>query len=290
MSTDHPAGTYIIRRRLAPVAQNLFVYLWQAIRHWRLIVMIAGKIIRDFTARTVLGFWWLILRAIMPTIGLIVILQHIEVLRDPQLPYALYVISGMVLWTSIDIGLMKGIRSMMQTARLSHHFYFPRIIVPLAANAVPIVYHLVFLVFLLGTISWFWMAFGQMYIKIGPELIWALAMVTLNFLLVAGLVAFLSVTFMIARDVRFVLPIVRQIWFLATPIIYPIELLPAQWAKIILLLNPAASIIETLRWSLFGIGSFQPLYVMTATTQVLITLILGAWFTMRSERILKAVL
>lgn len=235
-------------------------------------------------------FWWLIFRAVLPTIGLILILQHLDILQEPGLPYALYVASGMLLWTSVDIGLMKGTRSMMQTARLSHHFYFPRIIVPLAANAVPIVYHLVFLAFLAGTLCWFWLTDGILYLRVGPQLLWAPLLILLNFLLVAGLVAFLSVSFMIARDVRFVLPVVRQIWFLATPIAYPLDLLPAKWQTVILYANPAAPIIETLRWSLFGIGSLQPVFLATASAEILLTLLIGAWFTMRSERILKTVL
>jgi lipopolysaccharide transport system permease protein len=251
---------------------------------------LAAKFVRDFTGRTVFGPWWLILRAVIPTLGLIAILQHVEALRQPGLPYGLYVISGMVLWASVGIALTKGTRSMAQAAALCRHFYFPRIVVPLAANAVPLIYHLVFLVFLAGAIGWYALFQGVLYLRIGPELLWAPAMIVLNFLLIAGIVSFLSVTFMLARDVRFMIPMVSQLWFLATPIIYTADLLSPQWRAVMFCINPEASIVETLRWSLFGVGHFEPLYVITAVLEVLLTLLAGAWFTMRSERILKVVL
>jgi len=53
------------------------------------------------------------------------------------------------------------------------------------------------------------------------------------------------------RDVRYALPFVIQLWLFASPVIYPLSIMPAKW-RWLLLLNPMTGIIEGLRSSLFG--------------------------------------
>jgi lipopolysaccharide transport system permease protein len=53
----------------------------------------------------------------------------------------------------------------------------------------------------------------------------------------------------VVRDVRFVVPLALQILMYATPIIYPLSIVPEQW-KWVYDLNPMAVIIEGYRGSL----------------------------------------
>jgi lipopolysaccharide transport system permease protein len=54
------------------------------------------------------------------------------------------------------------------------------------------------------------------------------------------------------RDVGAVLPVVLQLWMFASPIIYPVSLVPAAWRSWYAL-NPVSGIIEGFRASLFGL-------------------------------------
>ncbi len=49
------------------------------------------------------------------------------------------------------------------------------------------------------------------------------------------------------RDVRYALPLVIQLWMFATPIVYPLSLVPERWQFWYILLNPMASVIDGYR-------------------------------------------
>jgi len=53
------------------------------------------------------------------------------------------------------------------------------------------------------------------------------------------------------RDVRYALPFLVQLWLFASPVIYPLSLMPPKW-RWLLMLNPLTGIVEGMRASLFG--------------------------------------
>ena len=64
-----------------------------------------------------------------------------------------------------------------------------------------------------------------------------------------SLAFFLSALFVRFRDLSYIWDVVLQAAFYATPIIYPLSLVPVAWAKL-LLLNPMAQIIQDARYCL----------------------------------------
>jgi lipopolysaccharide transport system permease protein len=53
------------------------------------------------------------------------------------------------------------------------------------------------------------------------------------------------------RDVRYVLPFLTQLWMFATPIIYPVSVVPDSW-RLLYSLNPMVGVVEGFRWALLG--------------------------------------
>ena len=82
--------------------------------------------------------------------------------------------------------------------------------------------------------------------------------------LVAGLTVFL-------RDVPQTLGVLTNLWFYATPIIYPISVIPEQWQIWIFWLNPLAAITEIYRdlvlvgevkhWAEWGVTSIVSILI-----------------------------
>jgi ABC-type polysaccharide/polyol phosphate export permease len=72
-------------------------------------------------------------------------------------------------------------------------------------------------------------------------------------LLVVQVVFTLAVTLVLSainvsyRDVRYALPLVTQVWLYATPVIYPLSVVPASIRTTYLALNPMAAVIEGYR-------------------------------------------
>ena len=83
------------------------------------------------------------------------------------------------------------------------------------------------------------------------------------------------------RDVRQALPFLIQIWMFASPVIYPISIVPAKW-QWLLLINPIAPILEGFRASLTG-RPFDWPHLGIAAAIVLATLIASLYLFRRAE-------
>jgi lipopolysaccharide transport system permease protein len=89
---------------------------------------------------------------------------------------------------------------------------------------------------------------------------WALTMlpvlVLVATLLALGVGMWLSALNVKYRDIRYAIPFLIQLWMFASPIIYPISLLPEKW-RWLLMLNPLTGIIQNFRIALFGNQAFE---------------------------------
>src|SRR6185437_4929024 len=113
-------------------------------------------------------------------------------------------------------------------------------------------------------------------------LLWPLLLVQLLVLsLSIGMVlAALNVKY---RDVRYVVPFITQLWLFATPIVYPVSLVPDRY-RMLLGLNPLAGLIEAFRHSLDP-ATVLHVDLLVASVTTTIVLFAGAvFFFTRSER------
>ena len=76
-----------------------------------------------------------------------------------------------------------------------------------------------------------------------------MALVAVAALGVGMILAALNVAY---RDFRYVIPFLVQFWLFATPVIYPVSIVPAQWRWLINL-NPMAGLITGIRSSLLNL-------------------------------------
>jgi lipopolysaccharide transport system permease protein len=73
------------------------------------------------------------------------------------------------------------------------------------------------------------------------------------------------------RDFRFALAFVIQLWLFASPVAYPLAVVPEQWQELYAALNPAAGILDSFShvlaagvapdWTLLGISLLSTLVV-----------------------------
>jgi lipopolysaccharide transport system permease protein len=76
------------------------------------------------------------------------------------------------------------------------------------------------------------------------------------------------------RDLTYAMGFGIQLWMYATPVIFPLSLIPEKW-QWIFALNPMTSIVETFRYILLGSGHFQPWILGVSAIITTITLIVG---------------
>jgi lipopolysaccharide transport system permease protein len=85
------------------------------------------------------------------------------------------------------------------------------------------------------------------------------------------------------RDVRYCVPFLIQLWFFATPVLYPSSLVPEPW-RALYGLNPMAGVVEGFRWALLGrSGGMGPLMVVSILA-VLAILAGGLKYFQRAEK------
>ncbi len=206
---------------------------------------------REFTARefrtryrqSTLDIAWSFVTplAVMGVYGLV--LRSAFGVEGDGVPYYTFAWSGMVLWTFFAGGVGGAAPSLIQASDLLSKIYFPREILPLSvvgASAVDLSIGLATVVVLAVaqgvhlTVT----AFAAVF-SIGLLIIWTSAIAVAA----AALAVFI-------RDVNHLVQLGLRIGFFATPIMYPVSVLPPdlRWTAAV---NPVAVSIESLRDTVF---------------------------------------
>jgi lipopolysaccharide transport system permease protein len=182
------------------------------------------------------------------------------------LPYSIFAYTALLPWNLFAGALTRCSSSIVAQSHLISKVYFPRLIVPLSATISGLVDFAVAFVILLGMMVWF---------GIFPS--WAV--VCLPFFLLLALITALAVGLWLSalevqyRDVGHAIPLLIQLWMFASPIAYPLSLVPHKW-RLLYSLNPMAGVIEGFRWTL--LGKEQPDFVLIAiSAAVVVTLLFG---------------
>jgi lipopolysaccharide transport system permease protein len=137
-------------------------------------------------------------------------------------------------------------------------------------------------ILLAALLAWFGKAAGIHLLWLVPMLI-----VTMLFALGCGMIVAALGTFL--QDVLFGLPLLVQLWMLATPIMYPLDQVPSLWMPLYVL-NPMVGIIEGFRAVLIGhVAPDMKLLGVSAAATVIIWMIGWPLFKNLSQHFADAV-
>jgi len=228
------------------------VEVWQ---YRRLLGFVGVRALRKRYRRTVLGWLWLLINPLFPIALRAVIFGALLGVGSNGLPYFLFLLAGTVIWDVFATSLMWGTRALEMNRDLTTLIYHPRAILPLG-NMTPALLNLGLKVGVLGLALVYYGVHDQrMYLRGDLLVLWAFAALALALLFAVALSLFTSIWGERARDMRFALGQLLSIWFLLTPVLYPLSQVPPEYRSW-MLLNPLAIIVETFKWGLFGVGDF----------------------------------
>lgn len=214
----------------------------------------------------VIGAAWAILQPLMAMVIFTVVFGHFARIPSDGLPYPIFTYTALLPWTYFAQAIGQSGASLVGNANLIRKVYFPRLIVPISAAIAPLVDFAIAFVVLLGMMAWFGIA--PTWGVLALPLFLLLALVTA---LAVGL--WLSALNVRYRDVGHTIPFLIQIWMFASPVVYPVSLVPERW-RLLYSLNPMAGVIEGFRWALLGKKS-PDFGVMTVSAIVVLTVLLG---------------
>ncbi|MEL7472466.1 MAG: ABC transporter permease [Planctomycetota bacterium] len=207
----------------------------------------------------------------------------------PQLPYAVFLFSGMVIWDYFNSSLGRAANSLEASQGLLSKVYFPRLLLPLASVISPLVELGFMFLVMVGVLAWH-------HEVVTPN--WALlSLLPLYALMAVG--AALGFGLWLAgfnahyRDVRQALPVMINMAFFATPVLYPIELVrekfPA-WAVHLYELNPMVTVVMGFRAGLLGMDPPGLVTVLSGVGVVVFALATGLLVFNRMEKTVADVL
>lgn len=241
-----------------------------------LLVFLIIREIQGTHRQTALGFSWIFLRPIIQMLLLSLVFGRIVKVPSDGVPYPVFALAALLPWGFFANAVTKGSRSLVDNLHLISKVYFPRLMIPAASAASGLVDFLASFVVLLAVLLYF-----DMPLRWQMLFVPLLLLVTLAFALGVSLwLATLSVRY---RDVSFAIAFLLQALMYASPVIYPVSLVPPS-AQFIYQLNPMSALIQGFRWALLGTGSPPDATFWIATALVAVALVSGAFVFRRTER------
>lgn len=226
---------------------------------WRSRELIHVMARRDFYTRyrrPTLGVMWalaipLVQAAVMSIVFSIVVRIHTDI------PYPVFVMSGIVPWSFFQSTLATGVRAITSGAGIASKVYFPRMCLPLANVGTAFYTFFPTLVILIGTAlvfgerpTWYWLFFI-------PGTLLMVLLTSAFVVVLAGLQVYF-------RDIAYIISAALTAWFYASAVFFPISLIHIKILRLAILFNPATGMVDMFRIPFHGLLPYSK-YAIAST-------------------------
>ena len=189
--------------------------------------------------QSALGVAWAVLQPLSLMAIYTVIFSYVARVDSEGLPYALFSFTALLPWLCFSTALTNATNGLVSHSHLVTKVYFPREILPLT--------------YVFAAVFDFLVACGLLALMMayyavapGAQALWAAPVVLLLVLFSTAVSLVFSATQVRFRDVGVAVPLLLQLWMLATPVVYPLSVVPG-WARAAYQLNPMVGVVENFR-------------------------------------------
>jgi ABC-2 type transport system permease protein len=223
--------------------------LTRSVEVWRYRELLVGLVRKELKVKyknSVLGFLWSMLN---PALTLVVFYLVFQVVLPNGIPFfAIYLLSGVLVWNLVSASLPAATASVVSNAALVKKVAFPREILPLASIGAALVHFFLQAIVLIGALVVFRYDVGVAYLPLLPL---ALA-VLLLFLAATGIL--LAAVNVYMRDTQHFVELALLAWFWGTPIVYQYRLVADRldensW---LIFLNPISAVVVTFQRAIYN--------------------------------------
>ena len=232
---------------------RLFDLKLRELWHYRDLIVLFVR--RDFVSQykqTILGPAWHLIQPLLTTLMFTIVFGKIAQIPTDGVPPFLFYMAGTVLWGYFSAVLTGTSGTFTGNAGIFGKVYFPRLAVPLAGLLSRLIAFGIQFVFFLCFLAYFMLSGSA----VAPNA-WALLTPVLLLMMAAlglGLGVIVSSLTTRYRDLTVVVGFGVQLLMYASPVIYPLSVLPEPY-RTWMLLNPIAPIMELFRHAYLGAGS-----------------------------------
>jgi len=265
---------------IAPASGWVPVRLRELWEYRELLYFLIWREVKIRYKQAVLGIVWAVLQPVLTMVIFSVVFGRFAGMPSDGLPYPIFAYCALLPWQLFTFSLTESSNSVVGNQRLITKVYFPRVMLPIAAVGVGLLDFAISLVVLLCLIGFYGGYYG---VTVGAGLwsvpIWALLAV----LTALGVGFWLSALNVRYRDIRYTVPFLAQLWFFATPVVYPTSIVPEQWRPLFAL-NPMVGVVDGFRWALLGSPVAPDATVLISIGAVVAILVAGLFYFRRMER------
>ncbi len=235
--------------------------------------------ITDFKIKyqeSILGYVWSLVKPLAYFGVLYIVFTRIFKLGNSIPYYPIYLLLGVILFGFWADATQMAMNSIVSRGELIRKVYFPRIVLVIAStitSVITLVLNL-FVVFILAIFA---------HVHFTWESLWMIILLFEFYIFIVGVSFYLAALFVKFRDVGHIWEVTNQIFFYATPIVYPLKIVPDRMGKIIML-SPLAQIIQDSRTVILGFDAistrhYWSFYIMP---QILVAaLLVSGYFVFR---------
>jgi ABC-type polysaccharide/polyol phosphate export permease len=266
-----PSPDLRFRRRLSP--GRAMAQLWHA---RELIRTLAERELRARYKQAVLGFAWAVVTPLALMAVFTLFFNRLANIDTGPAPYALFAYLGLLPWTFFSTSVNQGGQSLILNIPLLNKVSFPREVFPIASVAVAGLDMAV----ALG-------ALGVLFVITGfvprATSAWVPLLLLIQVAFTLGIAMVASAMIVYLRDLRHALPVFLQLGLFATPVAYGIDVVPARFQQLYVVVNPLAAVIDGYRRTvLFGQGPRWDL-VIPAAVSAFVVIVIGFLVFKRME-------
>lgn len=211
---------------------------WRRLLHLTRLLAVTDFRLRFFGS--VLGYVWQVMHPLLLFGVLYVVFTQVIRIGGDVAFYPVALLSGIVLFVFLSESTNQSVQSMVDREPIVRKIQFPRLAVPLSVVMTALLRLglnlLVVVVFLLasgGSVRLSWLELP--------------VLVVLLTVLATGAAALLSALYVHFRDVKPIWEVTLQVLFYGSPIFYPVDVIPSDTLRELILLNPFAAIIQEFR-------------------------------------------
>ena len=233
------------------------------------------RIIRSRYQQSMLGVLW----AVVQPVAIVTIFSIIFTLFIPVdtggLPYVVFAYVALVPWTLFASSITDMTNSLVENMSLVNKIYFPREILPIAAMLTRLLDFAIAYGVLLVLMLYFQLPLFPVGLLFLPLIL------TIQLTLALGLGLASTALNVFYRDVKHLLALGLQLWFYASPIVYPVSAVPER-LRPFYFLNPMAGALEAYRAVLLY-EELPGSYLFTSALVAIVVFLIGYWLFKRLE-------
>ena len=225
---------------------------------WRYRDLIALFVKRNIVIQykqTILGPLWYIIQPVLTVIMNMVVFGGIAGMSTDGVPQILFYLAGNVCWFYFSDCLNQTSKTFTDNQAMFGKVYFPRMVVPIStvlSNLLRFGIQIgLFVVLYLYYFCAGTSVSPNRYLLLFPVFIILLAGLGLGF---GILVSSMTTKY---RDLTILFTFIVQLWMYATPIVYPLSMVPEGKLRMLILANPMTPVIEAFKYATLGQGYFS---------------------------------